>query len=111
MTRGYVSMAKNPLAVVGLAADGSKVARYWGNLDDRRSAAKDQGLLSVCPEFGTEVCLSCDLGLDRALEVCDCRCSKCQHEYRCPCSRCSWEERKNADAQDGTDKGNRGIGG
>jgi hypothetical protein len=101
VARGSISMSNNGLAILGLAADGSKVAQFWGNLNEHRNLAKAQGLRSACPDFGTEVCLTCDLGEDRILFPCDFDCYQCEFDEVCPCSRFSWALRQ---AQDGGDE-------
>lgn len=51
-------------------------------------------LNTVCPYFGTQQCIECDLGLERALEECDYECAQCEAQQRCPCSRWSWQRRQ-----------------
>lgn len=83
------------MEIIGLRPDGTKLVDYWCNLNEKPGIASKQNMTQVCPDFGTVLCLSCELGLLRPLDMCDCNCSSCRERGGCPCTRAAWQARQN----------------
>ena len=75
----------------GLFGNGDKVPLYWDAMGE--AMASDLGLTTICPELGTEGCLSCELGLDIP-DDCNWNCGDCECEWGCPCSWIGWRQRQ-----------------
>lgn len=66
-----------------------------GNLLECPDVAQMLGISrAICPDWGTLVCLNCNLGE----HICDCdfECHACSLYWYCPCTLQAWMERKNA---------------
>ena len=88
-------MQEISLRVPGIRLDGTFISRYWDNIDDLPESGRlVSGFRATCPDVGTMKCLSCDLGLDRYLDVCDMSCRVCAGKKVCPCSRIGYERRR-----------------
>lgn len=90
--------------VIGLNEDGSRSPYYWERLDEINGWR--QSLKTACPDLGTEICLSCAHGDDKACHPCDFECRRCTSRtvikaaqdagYEvvvCPCSMVGWMKR------------------
>ena len=73
----------------------------WGNLLDCPDVRRMMSISSaVCPDWGTRVCLECDLGQD----ICDCdfKCHTCSLYWSCPCTLQAWMERRKGQPKRGS---------
>ncbi len=63
-------------------------------MDTKLVELRKRAIQKVCPDWGTRVCLECDLGQD----ICDCdfKCHACSIYWSCPCTLQAWQERQNA---------------
>lgn len=86
--------------IIGLDANGDRVAFYWSSLDDMPSLGYKCCLTAACPDLGTETCLACELADGKARDNCDFQCARCLDEHRCACSREGWLARQRTEGQD-----------
>jgi hypothetical protein len=52
------------------------------------------GHSTACPDFGTETCIECEHGDDKALDDCDYNCVSCEKRHECSCSKEGWHGRQ-----------------
>jgi len=91
----YEVKQARPVRIIGLNAHVEYPRIFWAGLGELGPAtAAKLGLGAACPDLGTALCLGCELGMARALEVCDFACSACEYRTNCPCSLSAWRGRQ-----------------